>query len=257
MAQWARKHGLVFKKDIQGEYILGQKLGEGASGVVYRAEPRQGGGTVAVKMLRKGTAVRSRAQYMELVSEIVALRRVCLLHGVNSCQETNSHTCWDLVAGQLDHPHIVRMVDVFNNQNAVHIVQEFMAGGELRNHILDVVRFASRECKGNKPAEYRAPLFGQGRYTEAVARGFISTLVDAVAHCHERNIIHRDIKVSVYTQAIDEGSFSHDLASQAENVLLTSGTSPSIKVQNGPLCLASCISVTLWCGTPACRLRLM
>lgn len=116
------------------------------------------------------------------------------------------------VVWQLEHPHLVGLLDYYHEEDCFYLVQELMRGGELRDHILDAVGCA---CTCSRPVYCRARPSGgggacshapivytacawcvcQGGYTERIARQYVSTLVSAVKCMHDAGIVHRDIKV--------------------------------------------------------------
>ena len=71
----------------------------------------------------------------------------------------------------IDHPNIVRLVEVFEDDRHICLVMELMKGGEILQQINDREEFYEEE-----------------------AREIIAQVVDAANYCHELGIIHRDIK---------------------------------------------------------------
>lgn len=71
----------------------------------------------------------------------------------------------------LDHPNIIKIFDVFEENLIICEVFEFCTGGELFDRIIK-----------------------QGHFTEKKAAEVMSQILSAVAHCHEKNIVHRDLK---------------------------------------------------------------
>ncbi|MFQ5410085.1 MAG: serine/threonine protein kinase, partial [Anaerolineales bacterium] len=94
---------------LNGRFVVGDRIGKGAMGTVYRAVDQQSGATVAVKVL---------ASDLQLESEMVARFR----------REGEA-------LKQLDHPNIVGFVDTFVHNNQQVIVLEYIGGGNLHELI--------------------------------------------------------------------------------------------------------------------------
>ena len=71
----------------------------------------------------------------------------------------------------LDHPHIMRLVDVLETSSRFYIITELMRGRELFDNIAE-----------------------RGRFTEFDAAGVVRRLAEALAHMHARGAVHRDLK---------------------------------------------------------------
>ncbi|XP_067938441.1 serine/threonine-protein kinase SIK3-like isoform X2 [Watersipora subatra] len=71
----------------------------------------------------------------------------------------------------LRHPHIVRLYQVIETSRMLYLVLEYASGGEVYDH-----------------------LFAHGRMNEREARKLFKQIVAAVAYCHSRRIVHRDLK---------------------------------------------------------------
>jgi serine/threonine protein kinase len=121
------------------------QLGEGGFSTVFRAMHNVTKATFAVKAvdLRK---VQDQARDA-LEDEISALK---LLRGG---------------------PHIVRLIDVFQEKNHIFMVMEEMKGGELLQRIIE------KEV-----------------YTEREARQTCQVLFEALDYIHNKRIAHRDLK---------------------------------------------------------------
>lgn len=81
----------------------------------------------------------------------------------------------DLLA-QVRHPHIIQLMDVYEDFQQIHIVTELCTGGELYDR---VVEKAESEEK---------------HFEERDAARIIRDILDAIAYCHAHHIVHRDLK---------------------------------------------------------------
>ena len=72
---------------------------------------------------------------------------------------------------QLQHPNIVSCLDFFEDRKSFHVVMEFLQGGEALDKLVQ-----------------------KQHYSELEARELILVLLNAIKHCHDRSIVHRDLK---------------------------------------------------------------
>ncbi|MBY0458443.1 MAG: serine/threonine protein kinase, partial [Gemmataceae bacterium] len=126
-------------------YEFGEALGSGGMGTVYRAVDRQTGGLVAVKVLRT-----------KLAENVIVHQRLV--------QEFRAAT-------QLEHPNIVRALDIGIDGTTSYLVYELVEGINLGDRIL----------KG-------------GRLGEADALKVITQVAQALHYAHQRQVVHRDVK---------------------------------------------------------------
>jgi len=75
------------------------------------------------------------------------------------------------IMGDVTHPNIITLREVFDTKNTFYMVLEVCAGGELFDRIVD-----------------------KEKYTEADAADVIAKVADALAYCHAKGIVHRDLK---------------------------------------------------------------
>ena len=71
----------------------------------------------------------------------------------------------------MDHPHIIKLFEVYEDESKYHYVTEFCRGGELLDYI--------------EKHEY---------LSEKTAIHFAKQILHALCYCHRRNIVHRDLK---------------------------------------------------------------
>ncbi|GHT39884.1 hypothetical protein AGMMS49965_07190 [Bacteroidia bacterium] len=113
---------------------------------------------------------------------------------------------------RLNHPNIVKIVDVFQENNTAYIVMPFVEGQTLQQIVA-----------------------GRGRLNYETALDYITQLSEAVDYIHQRDILHRDIKpeniiITPLNKAIliDFGSareFIQD-KTQSHTTILTHGYAP-------------------------------
>ena len=72
---------------------------------------------------------------------------------------------------QLDHPNVVKIYEIFDEDDCIYLVLELLAGGELFDRIVE-----------------------KEHYSEKEAADTIRPIVDAIRYCHSLGIIHRDLK---------------------------------------------------------------
>ena len=127
-----------------GQYTVIRELGQGGMGVVYLAEQAALKRLVALKVIR---------------------------HGVNATPEEVARFRAEAEAvARLQHPNIVQIHEVGEQDGVYYLVLEYVDGGSL-----------DRQLAGT-PQEPRA------------AARLIETLARAVHHAHRRGILHRDLK---------------------------------------------------------------
>lgn len=123
-----------------------EKLGEGTYGVVYKASCEQNGETVAIKKIR----LENEDEGMPST----AMREIAILR-------------------ELDHPNIVRLIDVIYNPS-----------GKQLSLIFEYLEYDMKKFMKTLTT-YLPP---------DVIKSFTRQLLDGIVHCHNRRIIHRDLK---------------------------------------------------------------
>src|ERR1035437_4896390 len=147
-------------------YELHEKLGEGGMGVVYRAEDRRIGRTVAIKMVRSDRLANEEA-LDRFISEARSI-------------------------GALNHPNIATLYDVTLSGETPWIVMEYLPGGSLYERIRrgnltlsEVLTVADGIASGLAHAHSHGVV-----HRDPVADGIASGL----AHAHSHGVVHRDLK---------------------------------------------------------------
>jgi len=136
--------GVQDQRKIWEVYEKKDVLGTGAFGTVYRALDRVTGTVVAVKQLQKDAD--SRAE-----QEALAEFKTC---------------------AKLSHPHVMRVYSYFDSAQAVYIVSELAAGGELNDYL-------ARHKELN---------------TETGIANVASQVLAALIYMHSEQMVHHDIK---------------------------------------------------------------
>lgn len=76
---------------------------------------------------------------------------------------------------KLDHPNIVRLYEVFEDDNFLFLILELCCGGEMFDRIVE-------NTEKNEP------------FTEAEAAKIFQQMMEAINYCHKNGIVHRDLK---------------------------------------------------------------
>lgn len=139
-----RYHGLP--KRITDDYDLGGKaLGSGYNGTVFSATNRHSGMPCAVKSFGlKGITADKKKELCGEVEIFLAM----------------------------DHPHVARLLEVYESETEVSLVMECMSGGELYDRIA--------ECK----------VFGEKDAAQAAYQMLL-----AISYIHNEGVVHRDLKL--------------------------------------------------------------
>jgi BR serine/threonine kinase len=127
-----------------GPYLLTRTLGKGQTGVVKLGIHCTTGKHVAVKIVNRSKLSQSVLNKVE--------REIAIMKLVN-------------------HPNVLGLYDVYENNSYLYLVLDYVAGGELFDYLVKRVRLPERE-----------------------ARRFFRQIISAVDFCHKHQICHRDLK---------------------------------------------------------------
>lgn len=127
-------------------YELGGKLGSGGYGEVFSCVHKETKIERAVKVLKRSNFCDDEA----VIKEFNILK-------------------------ELDHPNILRQIEMFSDEEHHYIVTEILKGGELLEEIQ-----------------------AWGNFIEEDAAELIRHLLSAVNYCHQQGVAHRDLKPGTF-----------------------------------------------------------
>lgn len=142
----------------------GHLLGEGVTGLVRQVTHVATGAQYAVKCLDI-SKIKTEDQLQQLRQEIEIMCR-------------------------LDHPHIVRLEEVYENEDEIYLIQELCQGGDLFDAL------------DNQE---------QGVYTEQQCVALVKQMLSSLRYLHSKGIVHRDLKLEnfLFTTSSEDSSFLH------------------------------------------------
>ena len=132
-----------------GRYVILRTLGRGAMGVVYLARDPQIERELALKTIRFDTGEKSFGAEEAKARFLKEAR----------------------ISGRLQHPHIVTVFDVGEDQGTLFLAMELVQGGSFSQRLADPAGFPMRD-------RIRV----------------VAEVAEALAHAHERGVLHRDVK---------------------------------------------------------------
>jgi calcium/calmodulin-dependent protein kinase I len=129
--------------DIADKYDISEIIGRGGFSTVYEAIRRSDGAKFAVKIVEK-TMLQEDIKLLKREIEIMK---------------------------QVDHVNILKLIEIFEDDDKVYIVMELVEGSELFDRIVD-----------------------KGYYSEKSTVHIIKQILYAVRYLHQQGIAHRDLK---------------------------------------------------------------
>ncbi|XP_021431092.2 serine/threonine-protein kinase BRSK2-like isoform X3 [Oncorhynchus mykiss] len=127
-----------------GPYRMEKTLGKGQTGLVKLGVHCITGQKVAIKIVNREKL--SESVLMKVEREIAILKLI-------------------------EHPHVLKLHDVYENNKYLYLVLEHVSGGELFDYLVK-----------------------KGRLTPKEARKFFRQIISALDFCHSHSICHRDLK---------------------------------------------------------------
>jgi calcium-dependent protein kinase len=135
-------------KRLEDDYELHDDvvLGVGMNGAVYLGKNRATGTKAAVKSFAlKGLSGKNKQRLVKEVETFLSM----------------------------DHPHVARLLDVYESSDALHLVMEILSGGELFDRVQQ----------------------SGGTFSESSAAAVIKQILLVVSYVHGHSIVHRDLKL--------------------------------------------------------------
>jgi len=133
---------------IQDYYEFGEEIGVGGFSVVYKATSKKTGEAYAIKRIQRGLE-GDEGDGMD----IEQLKRE--IH----------------IMKKLNHPNVLKLFEVFEEEDYFFLVTEFVEGKELFDRIVE-----------------------RGAYSERDAANIVVQILEAVEYLHSNGIAHRDLK---------------------------------------------------------------
>lgn len=125
--------------DVRVNYHIDTKeLGHGHYGVVRKCMNRESGEWYAIKSIRKSK-----------VSKIEVLKREIE------------------ILKEVKHPHIIELIEVYEDERYLHLITELCTGGELFDRIIAKTQSA------------------EGHFSEHDAAKLVRDILDAIRYCHD------------------------------------------------------------------------
>ncbi|KAM3822268.1 serine/threonine-protein kinase DCLK3 isoform 1-T1 [Vipera latastei] len=136
-------HNVSSRADVENCYAIGRTIGDGNFAVVMECHHRSTNQIFAMKIIDK-SKLKGKEDMLE--NEILIIK-------------------------SLSHPNIVSLIEVFETEEEIHLIMEYVPGGDLFDAIIESVKF-----------------------TEHDAALMITDLCEALVYIHSKNIVHRDLK---------------------------------------------------------------
>mmetsp|Transcript_40515 Transcript_40515/g.65853 ORF Transcript_40515/g.65853 Transcript_40515/m.65853 type:complete len:336 (+) Transcript_40515:89-1096(+) len=144
------------------------KLGEGTSGVVFKARVLD---SSRLKKRKRGTEVKK--------DDFVAIKRINL---TSIDKGLSMETIREIrLLPELNHPNIVSILDIFKHNDNVNLVMEYME--------MDLAEMIQNKAKYE--------------LTSADKKAYMKMMLESVAYCHKHWVLHRDLKPQNYLIAFD------------------------------------------------------
>jgi len=188
--------------DIRDKYTLGEEIGRGGFSIVFDAKCKTDNEKYAVKIVEKN-----------LIQEDIKLLK----------REID-------IMKKVDHPNILKLIEIFEDDEKVYIIMELVNGSELFDRIVD-----------------------KGYYSEKNTVHIVKQILSAVQYLHSMEIAHRDLKPE---NLLCSGSGSNEIVKIADfglskvfagdEQLVTSCGTPGYVAPEVLMCESYDKSVDMW-----------
>lgn len=132
--------------DIEEDFITDKEIGKGNYATVYLSRDLENNERYAVKQINKEVVYKSSRGPSAVISEIEIMRKI-------------------------NHPMIVKLFRVYENENYVSLVLDYVEAGSLYTRIQKLEKFSEED-----------------------SAKFIKNLLEVLYYLHSMNIVHRDLK---------------------------------------------------------------
>lgn len=141
---------IIIKKDISKDYSFkdSDQIGFGGYGIIFKATNNESKEITAIKRFEKSkiSLEKSKTSLEKFLSEVEILK-------------------------MLEHPHIIKFFDSYEDNDYYYLVMEYMQHGDLCEFVLN------HHCD------------------EKLGRKIFIQLISAIEYCHGKLVAHRDIKL--------------------------------------------------------------
>eukprot|EP00842_Homolaphlyctis_polyrhiza_P006498 jgi/Hompol1/684/HPOL_000805-RA len=181
---------------VVGNYTVGKVIGEGSFGKVKLARHKLTGQQASIT--RHSTLIQKPLSVLHLTygsyPTAVAIKIVDKIHAPALVREIET---WR----QMRHPNIAQLYEVLCSESKIYMVMEYCDGGEMFDYIVKHGRLDDQgpEC-----------------------RRIFKQIIDAVTACHEKNFVHRDLKLEniLMTEDLDVKLIDFGFTRDYENTKL-------------------------------------